>query len=232
MIEVTWRELAPDALWVVEHPLRAHRLELGRRMTVVRLGSGQLWLHSVARLVPDVEERLEATGPTRFIVAPNRFHHAWVEEYAARFPEAEVWGAPGLPEKRTDLEFHGVLGASPECPWSPDLELHVFGGSKRLGEVVFLHRPSRTLILTDLCFNLSAERPLLTRIAARLLGTYRRVAVSRLVRAAIDDRDAVRRSAERILDWDFDRVVIGHGDLVESGGKDAVKKAFHRYLEP
>jgi hypothetical protein len=232
MIEVFWRELAPETLWVVEHPLRAHRLELGRRMTVIRLASGQVWLHSVAQLVPEVEERLERIGSPGFIVAPNRFHHAWVEEYVARFPGAELWAAPGLPEKRSDLEFHGVLGQSRGSPWSEELDFHVFGGSARLGEVVFLHRPSRTLVLTDLCFNLPATGPILTRIAARLLGTYRRFAVSRLVRAAIDDRHAARRSVERILDWDFDRIIIGHGDLVESGGKDAMRKAFRGLLEP
>jgi hypothetical protein len=36
----------------------------------------------------------------------------------------------------------------------------------------------------------------------------------------------VRASLERILAWDFDRVVVTHGDVVEHGGAEALRHAW------
>ena len=68
-LPVTIRPLDED-LWVAEHPLRVQGMELGRRMTVVRLGDGGLWLHSVVRLIPPVREWFNGLGADGFVVSP------------------------------------------------------------------------------------------------------------------------------------------------------------------
>ena len=40
------------------------------------------------------------------------------------------------------------------------------------------------------------------------------------------DKAAVRASVDRILAWDFDRAVVTHGDVVESGAKERLRDAF------
>jgi hypothetical protein len=40
------------------------------------------------------------------------------------------------------------------------------------------------------------------------------------------DRATVRSSINHILSWDFDRIVVGHGDNVEVGGRDELRRAF------
>ena len=60
----------------------------------------------------------------------------------------------------------------------------------------------------------------------RMAGTYGRVGTSRLFRMFIKDRPAFRASLDRVLQWDFDRVVVGHGDVVERGGKRALEQAW------
>jgi hypothetical protein len=47
-----------------------------------------------------------------------------------------------------------------------------------------------------------------------------------MLRALVRDRPALRASVERILQWDFDRVVVTHGDVLEHGGKDALRAGF------
>jgi glyoxylase-like metal-dependent hydrolase (beta-lactamase superfamily II) len=42
----------------------------------------------------------------------------------------------------------------------------------------------------------------------------------------MSDHDAARASLERILEWDFDRVIIGHGDIVETDGREKLEQAF------
>ena len=37
-------------------------------------------------------------------------------------------------------------------------------------------------------------------------------------------------SLERILSWDFDRVVVAHGDVLEHGGRDALRHGYRWLL--
>jgi hypothetical protein len=59
------------------------------------------------------------------------------------------------------------------------------------------------------------------------LGGFRKnPAVPRVVKLAYRDRSAARRSLETVLAWDFDRVIVAHGAVLESGGKEIVRQAF------
>jgi glyoxylase-like metal-dependent hydrolase (beta-lactamase superfamily II) len=60
----------------------------------------------------------------------------------------------------------------------------------------------------------------------RLLSSYGRFGPSRLDPFLIRDRRAARQSLERILAWDFDRVVVAHGDVLENGGPDALRAGY------
>jgi hypothetical protein len=44
------------------------------------------------------------------------------------------------------------------------------------------------------------------------------------------DKPAAARSLERILDWDFERVVLAHGDLIETNAKAIVRDAWSNPL--
>lgn len=223
-IDVARRRLDED-LWVAEHPHRFWGFEVGRRMTVVRMPDGGLWLHSVARLTPEVRTWLDDLGPVRHVVSPSRWHHLWMEEYVVAFPEADLWSSPGLPRKRPDLPFAGPLSDRPEAAWSDVIDQTVFRGNRLAEEIEFLHRPSRTLILTDLCLHVGPGWPLLTRFVAWALGVHGRLGVTRDFRWATRDPAASRAAAERILAWDFDRVIVAHGDIVETDGAPALRRA-------
>ena len=83
--------------------------------------------------------------------------------------------------------------------------------------MVFLHRPSRSLLVTDLLFNMTAPDNWMTGLALRLMGTYKRLGPSRLLRWRLTkDRRALKAGVERMLAWDFVRVIPGHGDVFES----------------
>jgi len=45
----------------------------------------------------------------------------------------------------------------------------------------------------------------------------RRLGPTVAFRLGIRDREAARRSVRRILEWDFDRILPGHGEIVEAG---------------
>jgi hypothetical protein len=96
-----------------------------------------------------------------------------------------------------------------------------------LNEVFFFHPASRSLIVTDLAFNLSASGPAWNKLVFALVGVpWGRFAPSRFSRGMIQDRDAVCASLARVLAWDFDRIIVGHDTNIESGGKAALRAAF------
>jgi hypothetical protein len=219
------RPLAQD-LWVVERPQRFYGLDVGTRMTVMRLADGSLLLHSPVALDAELRRALDAIGPVRFAVAPNRVHHLYAGNVAEAYAGARLWVGPGLEKKRPDLAFEGVLGDEAPAEWRGQVDQLLFRGRPFENEVVFLHRASRTLILCDLAFNFGPSAAAPTRLLMRLIRSYGRFGPTRLDPLLIRDRPAARGSLQRILGWDFDRVVIAHGDVLESGGREALRDGY------
>jgi hypothetical protein len=59
------------------------------------------------------------------------------------------------------------------------------------------------------------------------MGFYDRVALSRVIRwTGFHDRRAARRAVDRLLALDFDRLVVGHGAPLTSGGRQALGAAY------
>lgn len=213
-------------LWIADSPLRFLGLEVGARMTVVRLPGPKLLLHSPIAAAADLVCEVKALGPVAYLVAPNRLHHLFVGEWQRACPDASTYVAPGLDTKRADLTISGVLDDEPEPGWRDAVDQVVLGGFPFANEVVFFHRPSATLIATDLAFNIGSSSPPLTRLAFRLGGTYGRLSPTLLERIFVRDRTAFRQSLERILEWPFDRVVVAHGEVSERGGREELIRGY------
>jgi hypothetical protein len=214
-----------DDLWTVEHPMRfPGGVHLPARMTIVRLPDGDLLLHSPIPIDDALAAEIDALGPVAHVIAPSLMHHAFVPKALARYPQALLTAAPGLAEKCPELPVADVLADEAPPAWAGVIDQVVIRGAPRLNEVVFLHRPSRTLIATDLVFNVRAPRGWTTGLLLRMMGTYGRLAQSRLWRFYTKDRAAVRQSLEKIVAWSFQRVLPGHGELFD-GGAPALQEA-------
>jgi len=224
-VEAAVRPLATD-LWVVERPMRVlPGLDIGTRMTLVRVGDGGVVLHSPVEADEAMRKAVDAVGPVRAIACPNQVHHLFAAGWKAAYPEARLLAAPGLAAKRRDLAFDGLLGDDPDPGWGDALATAHVRGIPILEEVAFLHPASRSLLLTDLAFHpTGASSPGLRRWAR--ISRIRGFGPNALVRLGIRDRAAVRRSLDRVLAWDFDRVVVTHGEVLESGGRAALRRAW------
>ena len=231
----TPKSLAPN-LWIVDQPdFNTGVAKIGTRMTVIKLASGGLFLHSPTKLDEETKQALDAIGEVRAVVAPSRAHHLFVGDYIKTWPGAKLYGPPGLVGDiqdfrarigaRRDLKLDAVLSDEPASEWAGEIDQLLFKGATGLNEVVFFHRPSRSVIFTDLVFNVPADfRD--ARIFYTLVGGRGRFGPHRLIRLSIRDRKAARESVAKILEWDFDRVIVTHGDVLESGGKPKFAAAF------
>jgi hypothetical protein len=213
-------------LWTLTAPHRVMGLELGRRLTVVELSRRRLWVHASLPPTPALRSALQELGEVAAIVGPNTMHDAFLAEFVAAYPSAQFYAAPGLAQANPRLRPDALLGPERRADWETVLDGELMGGMPKLNEIVFLHRPSRTLILADLAFNLQPPKPWLTRLAMRLNGSYARLAPTRFCRTMIRDRTAFRASLQRVLAWEFDRILVGHGEEVSTGGRAALKDVF------
>ena len=200
-------------------------------MTVVQLSGSRLFVHSPVPLDAALRRDLDRLGEVAFVVSPNKIHHLSIGEYIDAYPAAKVFASPGLPERRPDLAFDGVLGDQPEPGWDAELDQAEIRGNLFFAEIVFLHRASRTLIVTDLVENLDSETASgFGRMLARLFGVGSEPVASPEHRLYTHDATAAERSFERIRSWDFERIVLSHGALIESDGREVMEGVAGRLL--
>jgi Domain of unknown function (DUF4336) len=215
-----------EELWIAEAALRFYGVEFGTRMTVIRLADGSLMLHSPVTLTAQLRAELDALGPVRHIVSPNKLHHLYLGAAVAAWPDATLYVPPGL-AKKCPQYAHGVA-LTDEAPaaWADRLEQLVIRGSQAMQEVVFFHARSRTLIVADLCEHFGPHSALLTRIVARVFRMYGRPRMPPDWQLTFRDHAARRASFERLLRWDFDRVILAHGALLEHGAKAIFEREY------
>jgi len=208
--------------WVCAVPYKA----LGRQLVVVRLPGGGLWVLSPIPVTPELRNELAALGEIRHVVGPNCYHDECLVEFQREYPGPLFHAAPGLAKSRPDIRFGAELSDVPHPDWAGELEQHLIRGMPSLNEVVFFHAESRRLIIADIAFNFGPDGPWFFSLLMRLNGAWGRFTPSRFCRMFMKDKTAVRTSIDRILQWDFDRVIVGHGKNVETSGKEVFRAAF------
>jgi hypothetical protein len=150
-------------VWIVDGPEISFDylgvgLPFSTRMTVTRLPSGDLWVHSPIAWDDSLGAALDKLGPIRHLVAPNSLHYWFLPEWRDHYPDARAYGAPGLARRaKRALTLDESLGDTSPDAWEGVFDQCVSPGNL-LTEVDFFHRPTRTLVLTDLIENFEPKR--------------------------------------------------------------------------
>lgn len=77
-------------IWVAEQPLKYWGLEVGTRMTVIRLTNGELIVISPIKVDETTIHQINEIGDVTFIIVPNLYHHLFVSEFKAIYPKAKI----------------------------------------------------------------------------------------------------------------------------------------------
>jgi hypothetical protein len=226
-----------ESIWVAEQPLRYLGLSIGTRMTVIQLANRELAVISPIQMSDALVSNLNELGTVKHIIAPNLYHYLFAAKFKALYPHATFWAAPGLELKTPNLPIDQEIREGTNNQWN-HLECIFLDGFRTLGlsgfdslnECVFFHSASRTLILTDAALHIDGAFPLLTQLATRVIGGYKSLSPSLLERIATTEKVKVRRSVEKILGWDFDRVIMAHGSIIEHNGKEELRQGYERFL--
>jgi hypothetical protein len=228
-------EYIPGAIYIVEYPIRFGGMDLFSRMTIVKLNNNKLWIHSPCKLDALLKAEIDRLGEVAYIIAPGNFHHLYVSDFQAAYPNAETYLCPSLEKKRADLAFDWILGNRADPRWQLDFEQVVIQGTRIINEVAFFHKPSRTLILVDLLENIGDDY---THEAGFLLKFWWKAVFHMWnnpkpapeYQLGWGDKEVVRKGLEKILLWNFERIILAHGNLIETDARVVASKAWGNVL--
>lgn len=217
-------------IWIFDgEPVQFLGLPFSTRMTVIRLSSGELWVHSPIKLSESMTEKIDSLGSVKYLIAPNHLHHLFISEWIAVYPNAEVYGTNEVIKKRSDISFHASLNNSQDYAWGPDIEHELFSGSPLMEECVFFHNGSSTLIVTDLVENFSGQDfNYWQRIVAKGVGI-----LSPNGKTPLDWRLSfmfgkaeARKHLNRLLSWNPRILVMAHGEIVNENAERFLQQSF------
>lgn len=198
---------------LVKLPVRSTLISIGNRSVLISPGSAL------------TVEELKSLGKVTDIIAPNLIHSAGIPKAHQVFPDAKIWGPPGAKVAKPNIPWtHEITSAN--WPFQNEMPIVMIEGSPQLNEIVFFHRESKTLIVTDLVFNLVDARGLGAWIIFNIFGTYQRFAVSKLLlKKYTKDKETLKKSVKEVLSFDFKSIVMGHGREVTSNAKEKLQAA-------
>jgi hypothetical protein len=197
------------------------------RMAVVRLSDGNVWVWSPIPLTEQLADQVQAIGPVRYLISPNKLHYLFLREWADRWPDAHLYAPPGLAQKRPELRFFAQLENEPSPFWAADIDQTIFRGSFAMQEVTFFHRESRTAIIGDLIqrfskTTVSGWRGVVMRLGG-LVGPHGSTPPD--WRASFLRRGPARAARSKVLGWNADRLLIAHGECARSGAAEIIAAA-------
>ena len=225
-----FQEFAKNVLIVDGPPVRDMGVMFTTRMAVVKLSDGSLWVNSPVSVPFDTLKRITELGPVRYLLAATPRHVWRLAAWHTLFPEAQLW-APRPTRftlKKGHLPFAGILGDDPPQTWKDDFDQLAFKGNPLIEEVIFFHEQSHTVILDDLIQIHPMVKGKPFRNAMLELGGVASPdgGVPLDIRMSFTNRDHARQSLEKLLSWDFDKLVIAHGVCIEKDAKPFVERAF------
>eukprot|EP00571_Detonula_confervacea_P014179 CAMPEP_0172308770 /NCGR_PEP_ID=MMETSP1058-20130122/9271_1 /TAXON_ID=83371 /ORGANISM="Detonula confervacea, Strain CCMP 353" /LENGTH=347 /DNA_ID=CAMNT_0013021265 /DNA_START=236 /DNA_END=1277 /DNA_ORIENTATION=+ len=171
-------------VYTADRPFYWNKIDVSCRMTIIQLqssssgGGSELVVHSPVGLDPPLIEALEKLGTVAHVISPNYEHVKYAYQWAEQYPNAKMWGCPGLMERKPDVRWTGEIpygarppgfaksatadgGSSDQEMWDweelqplhIDTEANPFTGKPFFNEVVYYHAPSKSLLTTDLYWN-------------------------------------------------------------------------------
>lgn len=193
------------------------------RMSIIRRPDGGIVLHAPNALDAAHVAEIQALGSVTDIIAPNLMHHLHAAAAKAHFPQATLWGPPGLKEKE-GLAIDKELSAGEHIP---GLQCIPLPSGPKLGEHVFLHAASGTLVLCDLIFNMRSPNGWAMPMLLKMVGCHECASTSKSMKWVFvkDDFPAFTQSVKALESLEFSRIIVNHGEVIEDGAKAAFKKA-------
>lgn len=219
-----------DDIWIADgDEVSWYGMPYTTRTTIVRLENGELWIHSPTKASEALLSEVNSLGAVKHLVSPNKIHHLFLEDWKEIFPDAILYASPGLKDKRPDLKFDEDLKDCPSEAWKREIDQLIFKGSHVMEEVVFYHKSSRTLILTDLVENFhpnhfSGYKWVLAKLTGIVSPNGKTPLDWRM--SFVFGKKQARKCLHKMIAWNPTRIIVAHGECVSKDAVGFLKRSF------
>ncbi|KAI0790430.1 hypothetical protein C8Q75DRAFT_115771 [Abortiporus biennis] len=237
--DIVIREITPEVVTFSRPFTRFYgAFPMGGRSTAIKLSTGNVWVVASTPLSPETKETVNKLGKVEFILAADADHHIFLSEWKQEYPEAKLIGVQGLAEKKRSesLKFDYTYGVDdPKFGFEEDIDSLYFSGFSKK-DVAWLHKPSKSLIVADLIFNLPAnEQYSKSKSSPKVAFFFPKFEpYSKFHQDFVwkegKNKEAMKTAAKTVATWDFERIIMCHGDVIEKDAKKAWETAYARYL--
>ena len=203
-------------------------LSLNLRMTIIKLKSGGLFVHSPIPLNQNLKEEINSIGNVEIIASPNLLHHLFIGDWQEAYPEAKLFAPKGLNKKRKDLRIDFELGTEFDEKFSEEILRFELAGMPKVNESLFYHIESKTLIATDFCFYLP-EALGFTSLYASMMGFKNTVKCPLLFRAGISDKSAFKNSLSALSTLEIDHLSMCHDQIISQDAQKELKAVLAQF---
>ncbi len=201
-----------ENLWRVEGELP--HFSMKRVMTVVRLQTGGLLIHSAIAMNEASVARLEAWGRPEVMLIPHVRHRMDAARFKHRYPALRVFAPPGVMAKAKAVVR--VDGTYAEVPNDPALSLELLDGTGEAeGALLVRSHDGTSVVLTEVMFDLEPPKSALGRAAVKIAGLGPGPRVTPFVKfEMVKDRVALAAHLRRLAGIpDLVRVIVGHSRM-------------------
>jgi len=211
-----WREIAPGVA-VMRYPLRAFGIDFSRCVTLLRLADGRVVIHSSAPFTAEDVKAVRRFGVPSWLVEATLMHDTFARPVSAVFPDLPYLAPDGF-AKLSGVPTQPLY--PPPSDWASEIEVLKVEGLGKINEHALFHRVSGTLVLADLFSHFPPDSRGWPRFFARHIMRLPRLSgISAFFRLMIRDRGAFALSMKKMLDWDFEQIVVGHGEPIQNNAK-------------
>ncbi|POW02821.1 hypothetical protein PSHT_11943 [Puccinia striiformis] len=245
MSDLVIREIVKGTILTFSKPFkRMGIVPIGGRSTAIKLSDSSVWLLASTPLTDETRQQIDQLGPVksahqsphhstnkipnlcnlnsnRFIAVADMEHTGFITQYTDAYPEAKVYGPEGV-AKKLGINVHEWTSDKNHNPMEYDTQVlkdeikaEYFDGFINK-DIAFLHVPELASNFTSWFGTLSPDSKIHQRFVYNLAAT---------------NKTSMAHSAYKVDQWDFDRIIPCHGDVIDTGGKEAWRKTYSLYFD-
>ncbi|MED7819720.1 MULTISPECIES: DUF4336 domain-containing protein [unclassified Francisella] len=219
-----------NKIWIIEYPIKYSGVKFSSRTTLVKLDDGSILIHSPCKIDEKLKKEILKLGEVSYIFAPGNFHHLYISSAQEAFPNSKTYICEGIEKKQPNLKYEGILT---EKTLLNEFKQQPILGSKIMNEVVLLHKETKTLIVVDIIENIGSKTKNTgfgIKIWWLIFRMWNKAKPAPEYQLGWKDKKLAAQSLQTILEWDFDKIILAHGDLITHDAKQVAKIAWKKPL--
>lgn len=183
------------------------------RSTLIQLKNREMLVISPGPFNEEALSQIKSMADKFYVVAPNLFHHFYFLAAKESLPNSELYGPMALGKKVKALKSQFTDIEQLPKHVKDQVTVIPIRGNRFLQERVFFHPESKTLVVTDLVFNMN-KRNFFTSLILKMAGAHNKLAQSRLVKSTVSDLRQFHEDISNLQKFPCERLIMAHGEVL------------------